>query len=263
MKNFFKKYSFVITLLLIITLMGVTFWFGIVAMYQKAVSLRDDIQKEIAHKENRERQIKRLPEIKSQYETVLSEEGHFNILLTEDRMVGLIQTMESLAEKTGTEVAIQSNSAKFEDQTKKKTATKSEDASDDAEAKKDNSQDDTKKTLASSLPYPNYLRLTLTVKGDYTEIVNFLHSLETLPVALDVLGVEVKQPIRTDDLGQGDVRSVTPFQSSGDLVAPTDQGQTNGDQANKDGEKVPSEIAKPISPQLEAVFDTVIYIAKK
>ena len=80
MRNFFKKYNFVITLLFMISIMGGTFWWGVVPMYQKIINLRDDIQKEVARKENQERQIKRLPEIKSQYDKVLSDEGYFDIL---------------------------------------------------------------------------------------------------------------------------------------------------------------------------------------
>ena len=75
MRNFFKKYNFVITLLFMISIMGGTFWWGVVPMYQKIINLRDDIQKEVARKENQERQIKRLPEIKSQYDKVLRDEG--------------------------------------------------------------------------------------------------------------------------------------------------------------------------------------------
>jgi hypothetical protein len=252
MRNFFKKYNFVITLLFMISIMGGTFWWGVVPMYQKIINLRDDIQKEVARKENQERQIKRLPEIKSQYDKVLSDEGYFDILLTENRMVALIQTIEALATQTGTEIAIQSNAAKFEDSVKKKSTDKSSEKSDDA-AGDETTKETAKKTLINSLPYPDYLRLTLTVKGDYTEIVAFLHELETLPVALDVLGVEVHQPIRSDSIGQGDVRSVSPF------VA---EGSTASSAEKKEGEVSP-EIVTPISPQLEAVFDTVIYIAKK
>ncbi|MCW1888176.1 MAG: hypothetical protein KIH67_001325 [Candidatus Moranbacteria bacterium] len=255
MRNFLKKYSFVISLLLMISTMGATLWFGIVPMYQKIMSLRDDIQKEVAHKENQERQIKRLPEIRSQYEKVLNEERYFDILLTENRMVALIQTIEALASQTGTEISIQSNTAKFEDLVKKKSSSATEKTSEktgDTDSE-DTNKEATKKTLTNPLPYPDYLRLTLTVKGDYTEIVAFLHELETLPVALDVLGVEVRQPIRSDNIGQGDVRSVSPFVAEGEVV-PSEE--------KKDGEVAP-EIAAPISPQLEAVFDTVIYIAKK
>ena len=252
MRNFFKKYNFVITLLFMISIMGGTFWWGVVPMYQKIINLRDDIQKEVARKDNQERQIKRLPEIKSQYDKVLSDEGYFDILLTENRMVALIQTIEALATQTGTEIAIQSNAAKFEDLVKKKSTDKSSEKSDDA-AGDETTKETAKKTLVNSLPYPDYLRLTLTVKGDYTEIVAFLHELETLPVALDVLGVEVHQPIRSDSIGQGDVRSVSPFVAEGSAASSAEK---------KEGEVSP-EIVAPISPQLEAVFDTVIYIAKK
>ncbi len=256
MRNFIRKYNFAIVLLLMLSLMGGTLWFGIVPMYQKIISLRDDIQKEVAHKENQERQIKRLPEIKSQYDKVLSEERYFDILLTENRMVALIQTIEALANQTGTEITIQSNAAKFEDLVKKKSSSdKSAEKTGEGSSEEAN-KEAAKKTLTNPLPYPDYLRLTLTVKGDYTEIVAFLHELETLPVALDVLGVEVRQPIRSDNIGQGDVRSVNPFVAEGDVAASSESGE-------KKGEEVPAEIAAPISPQLEAVFDTVIYIAKK
>ena len=157
MRNFFKKYNFVITLLFMISIMGGTFWWGVVPMYQKIINLRDDIQKEVARKENQERQIKRLPEIKSQYDKVLSDEGYFDILLTENRMVALIQTIEALATQTGTEIAIQSNAAKFEDSVKKKSTDKSSEKSDDA-AGDETTKETAKKTLVNSLPYPDYSR---------------------------------------------------------------------------------------------------------
>jgi hypothetical protein len=259
MKDILVKYKMTLTAILILSIMILTAWFGMVPMYKKVLSLRDDIQKELARKENQEKQIKRLPELKNQYEGIIAEESHLDILLTEDKVVAFIQTLEGLAQSTGTEVKIQSNDVKFEEPVKKKkTPADKSTASDDDNQVVDENQE---KTLASMLPYDKYLRLTLTVKGDYSELVDFLQKLETLPVALDVLGVEIRQPIREDGDTQGDVRSAPspftkPIEAVGDLVAPDGQN-------SEKPEEIAPELVKPISPQLEAVFDVAVYTAKK
>jgi len=264
MNNTLKKYRLTFIAFLILGIMILTAVFGIAPMYKKVLVLRDDIQKEMAKKENQEKQIKRLPELKTQYENVIKEEGHLDILLTEERVVPFIQTIEGLAIVTGTEIKIQSNDAKIEEPVKKKIVSDNKGDSEDV------SQSETKKekTLGNSLPYDNYLRLTLTVKGDYSELVDFLAKLETLPVALDVLGMDIHQPLREDDTTEGDVRSVnsSPFTqtveaASDTLVAETGDNQSTNETSQT--QEVAPEVIKPLSPKLEAVFDVAVYTAKQ
>ncbi|MEK9174222.1 MAG: hypothetical protein AAB845_03080, partial [Patescibacteria group bacterium] len=193
MKNFLKQYQLILTAIVILLAMVLTAWFLVKPMYQQMLGLRDEIQQERVRQENQQKQIKRLPELKTQYERVVSEEGFFDILLTEDKVVGFIRRLEGLASDTKVEVKIQSNELKIEEVVQRKSRAQAtpEEGEAVAEEKKD-------KTLSDYLPYADYLRLTLTVSGDYSAIIAFLSGLETLPVALDVIGIEVKQPPRDD-----------------------------------------------------------------
>jgi hypothetical protein len=250
MKNFLKQYRLILMALVIFLAMVLVFWFAVKPMYMKILSLRDAIQQENVRQENQQKQIKRLPELKSQYERVISEEGFFDILLTEDKIVGFIRILESLAGETGVEVKIQSNETKIEEVVKKKTTKEKEDeeAAETTEKKE--------KLLSDYLPYGEYLRLTLTVSGDYSALVAFLSRLETLPIALDVMGIEVKQPLRDDNSRDGDVRAVNPFAEE----------STSKDANTKEAgatDEVPKELTKALSPKLEAVIDLIVYVDKK
>jgi hypothetical protein len=254
MKNFLKQYRLLITAFVIFVAMALTAWLAVRPLYAQVLMLRDEIQKELVRQENQQKQIKRLPELKSQYERIVSEEGVLDILLTEDKVVGFIRILEGLAGETGVEVKIQSNELKVEEVVQRKSSRAQN--TDDDEEKTDEKKE---KTLADYLPYGEYLRLTLTVSGDYSAIIAFLSRLETLPVALDVIGIEVKQPLRDDNSREGDVRSINPFtaETSG---TPSAEGNTDG---TTTGESVPKELIQPLSPKLEAVIDLVVYVDKK
>ena len=251
MKNFLKQYSLILTALAIFLAMALTGWFLVKPLYGQMLGLRDEIQQEHVRQENQQKQIKRLPELKSQYERVISEEGFFDILLTEDKVVGFIRTLEGLASDTQVEVKIQSNELKVEEVVQKKSRSQNTEEETVADEKKE-------KVLSDYLPYKDYLRLTLTVSGDYSALVAFLSRLETLPVALDVIGVDVKQPLRDDNSREGDVRAVNPFATS---TQPT-QGEENKD-GSVSGESIPKELTEPLSPKLEAVIDLLVYVDKE
>jgi hypothetical protein len=252
MKNFLKQHSLVWTALAIFLAMALTGWFLVKPLYGQMLGLRDEIQQEHVRQENQQKQIKRLPELKSQYERVIGEEGFFDILLTEDKVVGFIRTLEGLASDTKVEVKIQSNELKVEEGAQRKTrAQNTEEGAVAANEKKE-------KNLSDLLPYGEYLRLTLTVSGDYSDLAAFLSRLETLPVALDIIGVDVTQPLRDDNSREGDVRAVNPFV----IMTEPAQGEENKEGSVSE-ENIPQELTQPISPKLEAVIDLVVYVDKE
>lgn len=254
MKYFFQQHKLLIIAFLILVAMVLTAWFGVRPLYLKVLALRNLVQEEIVRQENQQKQIKRLPELKSQYERVVGEERFFDILLTEDKVVGFIRILEGLAGETKVAVKIQSNETKVEEVVKKKSSNKDSTAEGD-EAK---GEEEKPKTLANLIPYGEYIRLTLTVTGDYTNIVAFVSRLETLPVALDVLGIEIRQPLRDDNSREGDVRAVNPFAA---VESVSSDASTNPDGSKAD--TISAELTKPLSPKLEAVIDLVVYVDKK
>lgn len=255
MKEILKKYKLTLIALGILALMVGTFWFAIRPMFEKIDTLRIAIQQEITRKQHQEKQIKKLPELKNQYEAVLGEERYFDILLTEDRVVGFIRTLEALARDTKTEIKIESNEMPLVSTPPKKAKATQTDEGDEEKVPEKKEE----KLLADILPFNEHLRLTLRVKGDYASVVAFLMKLETLPVALDVLAVSMQQPLPDEATRSGDVQSASPFApvpsttEGDDSATPTEEGATE--------EK--SELIKPVSPQLEGVFDIVVYVDKK
>ena len=252
MKNFLKQYGLILTALIIFMAMALTGWFLVKPLYGQMLGLRDEIQQEHVRQENQQKQIKRLPELKSQYEKVVGEERFFDILLTEDKVVGFIRTLEGLARDTQVEVKIQSNDLKVEEVVQKKTrARNTEEEDTTANEKKE-------KNLSDYLPYKEYLRLTLTVSGDYSALVAFVSRLETLPVALDVVGIDIKQPLRDDNSREDDVRAVNPFTVTTEVT----EGRDSKDGTVAD-ESIPKELIAPLSPKLEAVIDLLVYVDKE
>ncbi len=254
MKNFLRQYKLTVWTLVLVLLIGLTGWFGVFPLYKKIFALRDEIQQEIVHQQNQAEQIKRLPELKNQYESVLREESYFDILLTEDKVVSFIRTLEGVANESDVEVKIQSNDTELETQTKKKASNKDDTTNGDTTT--ENNDEKKPKLLTDLLPFSHYLRLTLTLKGDYTALGTFLSRLESLPVSLDVISVEIRQPVREDNSQDGDVRAVNPF-SATDSANPT----KGSDTPLKDG-TLPVELTQPLSPKLEMVVDLLVYVDK-
>jgi hypothetical protein len=205
-------------------------------LYQNIVEKRDRLQALGADREYRVRQIARLPELRTQYDRILKDEGSLDILLTEEKVVDFIKTLEALARDNNVEIKIASNDTPLVEKKK----------SDDDE-KKSAPKKETK--LVDALTYPGYLRLSITVTGDYEDSVNFLAQMENLPTALDVIGVKMHENTKKNEENAPQSGNPNPF-----LLVP------GGDSALVD--TAPEEAAVS-SGELETVLDTVVYVDKK
>ncbi len=256
MKEFLKKYRkslpFVVVFL-IFSGMGLLGWFGVMPFQRFITEKADSIQEYYATKENREQQIKKLPDLQGQFERIQAEKDVLDILLSEQNIVDFVQTLERLAEETGVFVTIQSKSGQIIEEKKlvkapvKKTAV----------APVEGTADDTGKEkkgplpIIESVPFDRYLHVEVVVQGEYKTIVSFLHKMETLPLGIDVIGMTMN--VRNDK-EEGVARPENPGRnpflmlSGGEVAA------------------VPSEqelAKKKIPGTLEASFDTVVYLDNK
>lgn len=245
---FSKKQTPAIILGIILVAMGLMAWYGIVPLKRAIWNRMNDIQKFYTSRENRERQIGRLPDLQGQFEAIKADEETLAILLTEDRIVDFIKTLEALAKETGTEISIKSKDGAAAAKQKKAPA-KPADGSEGESA----SGKRTTASIIESLPSDSYLRLGISVAGEYEDIVTFLHKMETLPVALDVIGVEMyprdnDERSRPVSAGSG----VNPF-----MLTPSGSSAVSGGASGEN----PAQPEKLLP--LEAVFDTVVYVDKK
>lgn len=253
MKIFLEKYTLFFPIAIMLALfsgIGAIIWFGILPYQERINEKADAIQEFEVSRENRDRQIAKLPELESQLETIVADENTLDILLSEKNIVDFVKTLEQLAIDTHTHVTISAKDKEAIQEKKKNVST----GKNSATSNKDTSSNDKKETfsLLGSLPYDRYLHVTITVLGEYHDIFTFLHKMETLPIGLDVIGMSI---------GESGVENIAQKVS----VPPAN----NPFAMFADGLSSPAtplvEEAKPtdITGPLQASFDTVIYLRKQ
>jgi hypothetical protein len=243
MKPFVMQVSF-------FTMIGLTAWFGVSPLLSTIQTKMDDIQKLSVTREHRVKQLEQLPELEAQYALINEHDEQLAIILTKDHLVEFIETLERLAIDEGVIIEIESRDNAFLESKitateKKETAQKSQPVQ---SADKENAASDTTvkrppaakdKGILAELPLKKFLKLTVTVTGEYGGIVRYLQRIETLPYALDVIGMNMKERL---------------VEGSSDLIAP-ESGALN---PFGEARVVPVPVAK--IRQLDAVFETVVYM---
>jgi len=243
-----NKFKPMVLQLALLSVMGLIGWFGIRPFLSTIQQKMDDIQKLSVTREHREKQLERLPDLEAQHELIGEHEGRIGIILTKDRIVEFIQEIEQLAEDEDVKIEIESRDNAFLES--KVTPTEKKDApaksattpTEKAEAAADPGKKapTSKETgLVTELPLKKYLKLTITVTGEYGNAVRFLHRLETLPYALDVIGLNMKLRSEEGDLVANESGTLNPF--AGELL-------------------VAAESKASRKEMLEAVFETVVYM---
>lgn len=231
-----KKYSsFVILFVLILSISGIL-WFVIVPLKQTLLDRARSIQEFYAEGENQTKQVGRLPELKNQYTTIIEKESALNILLTEDQIVDFVKTLEGLASETNVQMVIMSKDNGQIVEPKKVVPATPTDGTGTAPKVVVNIGDD--------VPFGRYLHLNIKTQGTYKDTVGFLRKVETLPVGLDVVGMEMK---RVDVSIEQNTSGV-----SGNPFVVLGSGSTVS--------QVPP--VATIQDLLEATFDVFIYVKK-
>ena len=243
----YRRFMPLIVLLVLFSGIGLLVWFGILPFHRYIIEKADGIQEHYATKENRERQISKLPDLQEQFQSIVAQEQTLNILLSENRIVDVVKTFEALAQETGTDISIQAKSKDAIEEKKGTSSKKSANAEGDEAVSKKKAPE----TILDTLPYDRYLHVSIIVKGEYQNIVSFLYKMETLPLGLDVIGLSIRKRDEEEAQSRPDNPGKNPF-----LILA--QGPT------APGEVLPVEEVKDqvIPGSLEATFDTVIYVSK-
>lgn len=189
MNEYIKKNLGLIMLLGIIVTMGLTYWFGIRSLNSVIGNKQENIQKSIAIRENRERQLGKLSEYESQYNRILEEEEKLGVFTEKEHMIDFIKQLEALAKEKGVKIVIEAREAPPVTKAPVKPAADAEKAAEAGGAEKvDTKKKDT--SIIGNLPTQEYTRLALRVSGETKKVIEYLHLVETLPVALDVIALD-------------------------------------------------------------------------
>lgn len=238
-----KKYVPIAILFGLLVAIGGIVWYGIMPLRQSLGEKMRGIQEYYAGKENRERQIGKLPELKAQYDAIIENEKALDILVAENEVVDFVKILETLAHEMNVEMSISSKDGGKVTEPKKPAPkpAPSKDAGETPAAEK-NPVVQKAVTIADTVPFDRYLTLSVTVDGRYDDIVAFLRKMETLPFGIDTARVEMK---KKDDGNAAPVSGGNPFTVLGD----------GGEAVGKTGQDAGQD-------PLEAVFDILVYIKK-
>lgn len=244
MRFSFRKNKLAVTAFLLAVTMGLLFWFGMRPLQDSVWQRMNGIQKIYTDRENRERQVARLPDLTKQYEAIQADQGTLDILLSDDRIVDFVKTLEAFAadNHVGITITSKDNGAIVDRKANSpKTAVKSSDPSDTPAS---STASKAPPALSDTLPFDRYVQLSLQLSGTYADTIAFLGRLETLPYGLDVIGVDVK----SDDGDQGKAGRGTSGTNPFVVSQPAST------------EDVAPAVAPPA--RVKATYDMVLYLKK-
>lgn len=214
-----KKFKPWVVQILLLGSMGALVWWVMLPLLDAIRTRMDDTQKFSVLQEYHRAQLDRLPALEEQYNLIMSGEKQLDIILTKEHLVEFIETLERLADEAGVGVAFASVDNAFleskvtlTEKTAKKDVAKELEIPEEGVSKKPSSKKET--GIIADLPLKKFLRLTVTVTGTYPEIVRYLHKLETLPYALDVIGMDIQAQSEKDRGIQPASGTLNPFLST-------------------------------------------------
>lgn len=242
----YRKYSPLIILFVLLIAMASIVWFGMRPLQRSLEAKMRGIQEFYAGRENRERQVGRLPELRGQYDAILENEETLDILITEDRVVDFVKTLEALASEMSVRMSIVSkDDGKIVERKKPAPVPAQPQGAPADPAPPPVSAKPKVADILADAPFDRFLHLNITVEGEYGDIVAFLRKMETLPIALDVIGIEMH---KTDE-------------------QPADRPAARGAGSNPftilgDGQSVATVPEAAVRGELEASFDILVYVAQ-
>jgi Tfp pilus assembly protein PilO len=239
----YKKHTTHIVLFILLLAMAGIVWYGIVPLKQAVYEKMRGIQEFYARRENREKQVTRLPELKVQYDAVLQNGALLDILIAENEVVDFVKTLENLASGAHIEMSITAkNDGQITEPKKAPVKTSQTDSEDTDKPSVKGGAQQKSVDILNDISFDRYLYLNIKVRGRYEDIVVFLHKMETLPIGLDVIRVEMKRGEVENTFGVPIGSGVNPFASQSTVTA-----------------EDPLAVKKDI---FEAVFDVLVYVNK-
>lgn len=226
---------------------GFIAWFGGRPLLSTIQTKMDDIQKSSVIREHREKQLRRLPELEAQHHLIDENNEQLSIILTKDRLVEFIETLERLATSEGVIIEIESRDNAFLES--KVTATDKKENTQNRQlvqsVDKENATNETTKRgpvtkevgIIADLPLKKFLKLTITATGKYGDVVRYLQHVENLPYALDIISLNIKEHPTDGDLVASESGALNPF-----------------------GEEVLLQLQESRVSTLDVVFDTIVYM---
>ncbi|MEI7891214.1 MAG: hypothetical protein WCI36_04595 [bacterium] len=178
MNNFFKKQREVLAILFYAIFVGGLIYFVVLPLLGGINNTVDEIEQENMKQESMKLQIAELPNIQNQYSELEKAGDLKSVLLDKSKAVTLIEKLEKLAESTNNKITISVSDVVAPSAPAKKTNAKG--------AK-------TEELLVDNLPNGDYLKMKITLTGNYNAILKFINKLEQFEYYSDIIGIKISK----------------------------------------------------------------------
>ncbi len=246
----FRKYFPLIIILGFFLGMYLLWQWGIDPVKRNIRSMLDKREETKILEEATRKRLGELPELERQYALIRENGGVLDIFTNREDIVRFIEAIEKTAEKSGVTISIESKELE-----KKKSSTTAKERKDAADAKDKEGQSAPEKkkdeSILGNLPFQEYLSFVIHVTGKYPEVGLFLHRLETIPFALDVVSINIHF-VENEE---------APKKPGGDLLQRSLPTETS---SNSTAVEVVSEPEPEPEPEpnnfVEGTFSVVVYV---
>lgn len=169
MKNnsFFKKYKTVIIIFSLLFCWSAFIFWVIIPAQNKLRENFIAVEKRKLDNSVNEDKIKKMPSLKEDFDLVEGSSENLDVIFTKDKIVDLVNEMESLADKTGNKINISvGDEKKIVNVSKGSSGGKKE--------------EDIWGEFMNDLPSKNYFMMDVSLVGDYAGLINFIEKLNNI-----------------------------------------------------------------------------------
>lgn len=190
MKNFIKKNKICVTVIIYLSVLGMTYFFVANPLLKKIEEKNNLIQEKIATQEINREKISKLPLFKDQFDKIEADESKIKIGLTNDRVVNLLEKIEEISGETGNKVKLE-----IMDTSAEKTPPKS---------KKNAAKEE--KNIIDKLPVGRHIVINIKLAGSYRNLIEFINKIESAEYYSDIISVKITKELNKNS-------SSNPFES--------------------------------------------------
>jgi hypothetical protein len=201
-KDIWKKHRLAVIVSAYIVAVVLLIYFLAVPAVLKIGTVSDQIQEKLLDQEIIENRLGKLPQMEEDWRSYDSQRDSLETVLGADSEIGFIESIESIADKTGNIISLNiGSSADPQEISKIKRAIKGKDAE--------------QKGILDEIAYMNYFPMQIKLKGNYAGLVNFIRMLENSRFYVNVISVETKKEV----LDVSEEAKDNPFSQNADETA--------------------------------------------
>jgi hypothetical protein len=189
MKDFWKKYKIVLTLVGFILIIPPLFC-GLSLLMLDSIQMKADmIQEKKIDSELERAKIGKIPEMEKANEDFEKKKDATEVILNANNEVDFIRYIEVLAKETNNKIELKV----LEERSGDKLATSKQKKKETTGGKEE------KKNIEEALAYKQYISIQVVLNGGYADFLNFIHKLEHNKYYVNILSLDLQKVLLEKD----------------------------------------------------------------